>query len=212
MCSSSSRLPAPLRSPRTSCDSLAQTDGTRLSKIDRPLYHWLLGDNAIRLPPIIYQMHATAPRVVAVGTGTVTRGTNVLSRVLASLHRLPASGVDRPLTVTLETTKNGERISRVYPDATVITHQSAGGPAGSFVLVERVGPFALWLRLSGHEQGIDFQLIGVRWHGVRLPQFAWPRLQASERADGETYRFHVRLDLPLIGRLIEYWGALQIAP
>jgi hypothetical protein len=102
-----------------------------MNEIDRPLYHWLLGDAAIRLPPIIYRMHATTPRVVAVGTGTVTRGTNFLSRLLAKLHRLPAAGVDRPLTVTFETAKNGERISRSYPDATLTTHQSAGGPVGS---------------------------------------------------------------------------------
>jgi hypothetical protein len=183
-----------------------------MSKIDRPLYHWLLGDAAIRLPPIIYRMHATTPRVVAVGTGTVTRGTNFLSRLLAKVHRLPAAGVDRPLTVTFETAKNGERISRSYPDATLTTHQSAGGPVGSLLLAERFGPFALSIRLSADEQGIDFALIGVRWHGVRLPRSAWPRLQASERADGETYRFHVRIDLPLLGRLIEYRGALRITP
>jgi hypothetical protein len=179
--------------------------------IDRPLYHWLLGDAARRLPPVIYRMHATAPRVVAVGTGTVTRGTNVVTRFLADLHRMPAAGRDRPLTVTFEAAEDCERIMRSYPDTTLVTHQSAGGPAGSFLLAERFGPFALSIRLSADEEGIDFALIAVRWHGMRLPRPAWPRLQASERADGEIYRFHVRIDLPLLGRLIEYRGTLQIA-
>jgi len=179
--------------------------------IDRPLYHWLLGEAARRLPPVIYRMHTTAPRVVAVGTGTVTRGTNVVTRFLADLHHMPAGGRDRPLTVTFEAVEDGERIMRSYPDTTLITHQSAGGLAGSFLLAERFGPFVLSIRLSAGEEGIDFALIGVRWHGMKLPRPAWPRLQASERADGEIYRFHVRIDLPLLGRLIEYRGTLQIA-
>lgn len=183
----------------------------RMGRIDQPLYHWLLGDAAMGLPQVIYRMHATAPRVVALGSGTVTRGSNPVTRYLADRLRMPAAGADRPLTVVFERTADGESIARSYPDATLVTHQSAGGPAGSRLLAERFGPFALSILLSADGRGIDFALIGVRWRGVRLPRAAWPRLHASERADRDTYRFHVRIDLPLVGRLIEYQGALRIA-
>lgn len=178
--------------------------------MSQPLYHRQMGEAARVLPPIIQRMHSASPRHVAAGFGTVTRGDNIVTRGLARLLGLPAAGIDRPLQVTFEAGTEGESLSRRYPDRTLATFQKPGGPAGSGLLLEQFGPFLLTLRLMPSEQGLDFELIGARWHGIPLPRPAWPRLQASERAGGETYRFNVRVDLPLLGRLIQYQGRLTL--
>lgn len=176
-----------------------------------PLYHRLLGDAVGRLPPVIRRMHAAEPRLVAQGSGTVTRGDNPIARGLARLLGLPAAGEDRPLRVTFESVAGGERLSRHYPDATLTTLQMEAGPPDSGLLAERLGPFSLTLQLRASAEGLDFMLIGVRWQGMPVPRPAWPRLYASERAEGNIYLFHVRIDLPMLGRLIEYKGRLEIA-
>lgn len=178
----------------------------------QPLYHRQMGEAARVLPAIILRMHSAEPRRVATGFSTVTRGDNIVTRGLGRLLGLPAAGTDRPLQVTFEVETEGESLSRRYPDRTLVTFQKPGGPAGSGLLLEQFGPFLLTLRLLPSEQGLDFDLIGVRWHGIPLPHPVWPRLQASERAEGATYRFNVRIDLPLVGRLIQYQGRLTLAP
>lgn len=179
---------------------------------DQPLYRRLLGDAFDRLPPVIRRMHTVSPRVVATGIGTVIHGHNLLSRILRRLLRLPAEGIERPLRVTFAARNDAEILSRAYPDAVLTTVQAPAGPAGSGLLREGFGPLSLILKLEPSSDDLSFRLLDVRCGRFSLPRWLRPRLQAQERTGGEWYHFSVRVDLPFIGRLIQYEGRLQIAP
>jgi len=180
---------------------------------EAPLYPWLLGPAYMRLPKLVRRMHAVAPRVEARGFGSVRLGGNPVSRMLAALLRLPAEGDDRPLAVTFEAGEAGETLSRRYSDAVLASRQSAAGEAGSGLLEESFGPLALVLRLEPSADGLAFLLQDVRCLGRSIPRALRPRVEAREFAEGGWYRFFVRVELPLLGRLIQYEGRLRrVAP
>jgi hypothetical protein len=175
-----------------------------------PLYRWLLADGFERLPPAVQRLHMAAPAVSAHGVATVTRGDTLLGRLLARLVGLPKPGTARELRVTVvATASGGEILSRFYPDRVFATAQVAAGAAGSGLISERVGPFALVFRLEARAHGLTFILREARLFGIRLPLPLRPIVQARETADDGTYHFFVRVDLPLIGRLIQYQGRLD---
>jgi hypothetical protein len=173
------------------------------------LYPWLLGDSYGALPGIIRRMHAVNPRVEASGAGTVTHGTNWITRMMARALGFPAEGVDRPLAVSFLQGAGSETISRSYPDATLITHQRPAGPAGSGRLAEGFGPFQLVILLVPSYRGLDFDLQEVGLWGRNLPKWLQPRLSAREFVEADWYRFEVEISLPVLGRLIRYEGRLR---
>jgi len=173
------------------------------------LYPWLLGDAFARLPQAVQRLHLAGPTAVAAGHGTVTLGTGRIARLLAWLLGVPAAGVDRPLRVTVtRSASGGETLCRRYPDATLTTTQHPAGSAGSGLLAERFGPVALVIRLEARAHGLTFMLRRATLFGLPLPRFLAPTVQARETADDGVYRFFVRVDLPGLGRLIQYQGSL----
>lgn len=157
-------------------------------------------------------MHAVAPRVEAEGFGTVTHGDNRASRLLARLLRLPGEGAERPLQVTFTSSEAGEILARRYADAELVSLQAPAGSAGTGLLAERFGPLSLILRLEPSAEGLAFSLLEARCLGLSLPRTLRPRLEAREFVEAGWYRFFVRLDLPLLGRLIQYEGRLRRKP
>ncbi len=173
------------------------------------LYPWVLGAGYGTLPGILRRMHMVNPRVEASGTGTVSHGTNWAARMLARAFGFPAEGVDRPLAVSFLQGAGSETISRSYSDATLVTRQSAAGPAGSGRLAEHFGPFQLVILLDSSYRGLEFNLQEVRLWGRLLPAWLRPRLSAREFVQADWYRFEVEIGVPLLGRLIRYEGRLR---
>ena len=49
---------------------------------------------------------------------------------------------------------------------------------------------------------------GMRFAGMPLPRFCWPRIRAAETEQEGRFRFDVEIGLPGIGRLVRYRGFL----
>lgn len=175
-----------------------------------PLYRYLLGTSYEMLPPVIRAMHDVSSVVSAEGCGTVTHGTNVISRALRKLLGMPDAGTDRPLRVVFATREGHETITRSYPDADLVTHQSPAGPPGSGLLGERFGPVRLIIHLKASAERLDFELRRVLWRSIPLSRLLWPALEACETQEDDWYRFFVRVGMPVIGLLIQYEGRLKI--
>jgi hypothetical protein len=77
-------------------------------------------------------------------------------------------------------------------------------------LVEKMGPVKLWMKLRVQNTVLEYELVRASIWGVTLPARLAPQLRAFEKEEAGTYVFEVRIDLPILGKLIEYGGQLQL--
>src|SRR5260221_521512 len=107
---------------------------------------------------------------------------------MARLLRLPRAGAARRLRVTFERRGAVEVLSRHYDDATMTTHQTAAGPAGSARLGERFGPVTVIVRLEPSSTALRFVIEDARWFGLSVPPVLRPRVEAREFVADGRYR------------------------
>lgn len=82
-------------------------------------------------------------------------------------------------------------------------------------------PSGYWLENSGGVQlELGVEIVNRGWHwrhrgtyvkGLRVPHVLAPRTTAYKEIDAEAYRFHVEIALPIVGLLLSYGGALELA-
>lgn len=168
------------------------------------LYQDLLGPKYLQLPPVVQQMHRVNGEVHASGTGSVDRGRNLVSRLLASLLGMPRTGTWVPVHITFRHADDGEWLIRDYDGSVLTTRQDAGEGADAGMLLEGFGPVRLVIALDIEDDALAFRLHSVRLFGMALPRALWPRLQAYESEVDGWYVSYVDIGLPLIGRLIRY--------
>ena len=76
--------------------------------------------------------------------------------------------------------------------------------------LESVGPLRLALRVQTQDGGWRWCPRAAWWHGVRVPLWLLPRVDAGKHVDaGEGYVFDVRVTLPLLGLMFAYSGRLE---
>lgn len=176
------------------------------------LYQDLLGPKFGRLPPVVRRMHDVTGEVHAVGTGSVERGRNPLSRLLAMLLRMPRPGTWVPVSIVFRQGRGGEWLIRDYDGRVLVTRQDAGAGADAGMLLERFGPVSLVISLDLEDDALAFTLKSARLVGLPLPRTLWPRITAYESAVDGWYVSYVDIGLPLIGRLIRYCCRIRPQP
>ncbi len=195
-------------------DTQAKPEGDDVVDAPYPsMYGQIIGDDYERLPPLVRNMHEVKGRHTARGRGRVERGSNFAARRLADFLGMPPEAADIPVETTFSLEQGAETITRNYNGAILITRQAIAKsrPAdGTALLLEQFGPVALFIALEGTEEGITFHLRRCSLLGLRLPQKLSPRLVARERVRDGRYHYFVRIELPLVGKLIEYEGLLEL--
>jgi hypothetical protein len=171
------------------------------------LYLILLGADWASLPAITRALHSPVPVAEFTGKADISRGTNGLARMIASLLGLPEAGQSVETRVKVSRVGDDELLERWYAGQRFATLQMAEDG----LLVERFGPFVLRFKLIGHERGIDFEQKQVSVWGLPLADWGAPQVRASERADGDTHCFDVEMRLPGVGRVIAYQGQLKMS-
>ncbi len=175
-----------------------------------PLYKRLLGPKFYALPPEIQAMHNVQGRLQAEGVSRIERGGNILVRVIAALFGFPRPGENVPVRVTF--TQDGEREvwQRNFAGNKLRTTQELGCGKYAGYLIEWFGPLSFVLAVPSGPDGLRLEPRGMRFLGLPLPAFLWPRINARETVVDGKFAFDVVLDLPLIGRLIRYQGTLRL--
>ncbi|TQV79592.1 DUF4166 domain-containing protein [Denitrobaculum tricleocarpae] len=195
-------------------DTQAQPEGDDVSDASSPsMYRQIIGGDYDRLPPLVRNMHEVKGRHTARGRGRVERGSNFAGRRLADFLGMPPEAADIPVETTFFLDQGAETITRNYNGAILITRQAIAksrSAVGEALLLEKFGPVALFLALEGTEEGITFHLRRCSLLGLKLPRMLSPRLVAREQVRGGRYHYFVRIELPLIGSLIEYEGLLEL--
>ena len=121
----------------------------------------------------------------------------------------PRTADDIDVRVTFTSDRDGELLSRDYDGTKLVTKQFPARGRDEGLLVESFGPMALFLDLEANAQGLTFRLHHCAVLGITLPRALWPRLAARERVSNGLYHYFVRIEMPLMGTLIEYEGTLQ---
>lgn len=155
-----------------------------------PLYARLLGPGWGALHAAVRACHAPGVRT---GRVTVRRG------ALGAIARLPASGEDLPMELSVEEAGGVARWTRRF-GADVLASEQFDEDG---LLVERTGALELRFRLSVDGGALRFEQVGARFGGVPLPRALGPRVEAHARGDGDGMAAAVLIRGPL-GPLVAY--------
>ncbi|MCU0760652.1 MAG: DUF4166 domain-containing protein [Steroidobacteraceae bacterium] len=175
------------------------------------LHSRLLDGLWAQLPAAVRDVHRRRPMRL-LGHATVLRGSGWMSRLGGYVSGLPTPGHDLVLRVTLEASSHAvagkptERWERRFGgSAPMISHLHVEGDR----LVEVVGVVHLAFRLVAMPSGLRWDACGGRlWGWLPMPRAWLAGITASESAVDGSYAFGVRVDLPLVGLVVDYRGSL----
>lgn len=173
------------------------------------LYRHLLGARYARLPATVQRLHDRRGTQRLLGEVVVERGHGLLSRLMGAATLLPPAG-DGPIEVTIEADGTREVWTRRVGGHAMRSRLDAHRG----LLRERLGlvTFSFELRVESDDGAavVRWTVRRVRALGVPLPAawFAGVRATESER-DGR-YCFDVHAQLPGVGLLVHYAGALDV--
>lgn len=173
-----------------------------------PLYERILGSAFLDLPEPMRDLHTPQGITRWSGTATVTRGSNPLATLAATLFGLPKAADSVPVTVTF-TPKNGTEIwERNFGGKTFHSVQAEGTGRSAHLLSERFGPVTVGLALVLKDGEVD--LIPRRWSvlGIPMPTALLPQGRSYEAASDGTFHFDVQFKTPLTGLIAAYKGTL----
>lgn len=83
----------------------------------------------------------------------------------------------------------------------------AAWPDGHWL--EQTGAIRMALAVDTDGGGWRWRPLRMWWHGIRLPLWLVPRLQAHKAIRDDDYEFQVGLSYPLLGTLLTYGGRLS---
>ena len=128
-----------------------------------------------------------------------------MSRLLATLLRLPRTGDDQVLRVTFRAAGDTEIWERSFDGAVFRSVQDERGG----LMRERVGPSTLVFALDAAGDGLALKLRRVHAMGIPLPRMLLPTVVTLESEQEGRYSFDVEASLPMAGLLIRYRGWLE---
>jgi Domain of unknown function (DUF4166) len=179
---------------------------------DLPLYQGLLGAAWWQLAPVVQCAHRAADQIDSAGRFDITHGSGVLARLLVHWMGMPPAGHGVPTRLRRLRVQDGEQWNRTFGKFRLQSTQYA---RDTRLLAECFGRLEIRFRLEVRSGGICYCQCGaaVRVGSLWLPLPLWlsPRV-AGEEMPGQTSnqtRVRVTVQLPLVGRALEYEGQMQ---
>ena len=172
------------------------------------LYRRILGDQLDNLPSAMRRFHDAKNGITARGKFKVTRGLGWFRNFLTSMMRLPPSGSDVPMELSVTPVGGREHWVRRFGNHSMKTKQWQART----LLIEAGGPMRFAFELLANETSVQFKLIRAWFCLIPLPRFLAPRLEAIETACEGGWDVVVQFSLPLLGMLIRYEGRVLVDP
>lgn len=175
-----------------------------------PIFHLILRDSYAKLPDVVRRFHEA--RIGSFeGRAEVKGSVSTMARLWRNLIGLPHPAGDSPLTVRVLRTESQERWLRQFNDSqfsSTLTRVRSQN-----VLCENFGLFSFYFTLRAGSDRLHWTL--QRWSFLGIPMLdgLGPDITAWESATPEGhYAFSFKVELPLIGMLVDYSGHLVIPP
>jgi NAD(P)-dependent dehydrogenase (short-subunit alcohol dehydrogenase family) len=131
-----------------------------------------------------------------------------IGRLISRLFQFPVADSEAPISVEFTGSGAGEVWTRRIGGRVMRSRQYIGTRGKRGAVVEQFGPLAFDLDLPITKGRMDLVMTGVRFLGVALPRWCWPRIKAFETGAEGRFQFDVEIGLPAIGRLVRYRGWL----
>lgn len=173
-----------------------------------PIFPSLLEDAYAQLPQQVRTFHAQEKSFEWSGRAQVTRGTSILSRVIATIFRFPNAGADIPVSVQVDVTPKGEKWTRNFAGRKFVSHLSRGTGRDDFLMLERFGPVTVALAMAVRDDRLYFIPRHWRILGIPLPKSLLPAGDSFETDMEGRFQFDVKLALPIVGLIAAYRGWL----
>lgn len=148
------------------------------------------------------------------GRMRVAHGTGVLSRLVATLLRLPRASAAAELQLTIARGADGvERWTRTFDGVVVSTEQHTAGPG---VIAERFGPLEFTFRVEPENGAERYRQTNARLSVLGrvylpLPVVLAPRIDGLEQPTGPgAFSVQVRVTWPPAGLILQYDGDVHI--
>jgi hypothetical protein len=165
------------------------------------------GVDLVSLPKPVQAFHTLEAPVEWEGRAQVSRGRNVVSRLVGWIMELPDAASDVAVHVSVERQDDGaERWTRMFGHSRF--HSLMSRDANGMVW-ERFGPLRFALGLKVQDGKLVYPILAGRAFGIPVPGFLLPTSDAFESVDEQgRFRFDVKLGLPVFGALVHYRGWL----
>ena len=171
-----------------------------------PLFAQVLGASYVTLPQKVREAHDLRETHRFRGYARITRGTGLLSCLIAKVFRFPAAHEQAPVQVSMRRVGDVEQWQRVFDGAEFrSTLKIKDG-----VMTERFGWITFRLGLFIRKDALHFPVTGARMGWLPLPAAFLPRSIALETERDGRFVFDVRIEAPVTGALIvHYQGWLE---
>jgi hypothetical protein len=162
------------------------------------------------LHPMLQRLHRTGG--VLRGDVDIVLGSGLagfLGRRLAAKLGVPKAG-RHELAVQISHHPDGLHWDRCFDNT--LWMRSVFTPVGTIdggYWVEQTGPLKMRLTVDIKDGGWSWRCLGVRFFGLPLPPWVFPKSRAWKTVEDGRYRFHVGFSVPVVGDLLSYSGLLD---
>lgn len=162
-----------------------------------------MGNSFDRLSPLLKKAHTG--KVQLTGTATVKRG-NILAKLICGIFRFPKEAPEVALTVDCDHQENSMTWKRNFSG---LRMESNFEQKGAY-LIEHLGPLAMSFKAVEENGSLVYNFYKTRIFGIPIPKMLGPQVEAGEKEEAGKYKFHVKVNLFLIGLVISYSGDLEV--
>lgn len=171
------------------------------------LYSRVMGhDDFARLDAPVRRFHSLAGKHQLQGEVEIEAPQGRLARLLARLTGTPLDTTRGPIRLHLDADSDSETWTRHFPGRTMASRLAYGGAH----VEEHLGPARLVFDLAQEQGRLSMKLVRMRFFGVPCPSWMAPRIVAEESGEAGRMNFHIRADVPMLGRVVAYRGWLEL--
>ena len=172
----------------------------------------VLGDAFARLPVEVRNAHG-GETLVLTGQANADVGGGWIPALIRTLFGFPRPGRHMPVSIAFSTDASGcDSWQRDFDGRRYSSTMEPGTGRRAGLLVERQQLFTWVFRLSVNaERHLILDVVAADFLGIPMPWVLAPRCHAFETGHDGKFTFDISVDLPLFGRLIRYWGVMDIA-
>lgn len=162
-----------------------------------------MGRDFDRLPDLVKAAHAGSVRLE--GRVTVRRG-GTIARIICAAFRFPEEASSCRLVVESEHTRDRITWNRNFDGLDMVSEFWREGD----LLVEKLGRLSMHFMAKEVNGRLSYEFTSTRFLGIRLPNFISPSINAWEEQGPNGYQFRVLVRMPLLGKIIEYYGVMSV--
>jgi len=168
-----------------------------------------LGDEFGAMPPQLQDLHTVRGITVWTGRASVTRGSRLVSKIVALVFGFPTASPDVPVHLTMQPVDGVEHWQRTFAGNKFRSRLSRNASQPHGHIYEQFGLFKFEIALAWKDDRLSYPVEAGRCLGIPFPKPLLPHSHSFEYVDDQGRAcFDVTLSVPLGGLVVRYEGWL----